>query len=63
MKPESHALLTTEEKTSSPTIAWAKTYEAARVVYVELGHDHFAFENPNYRRLVAQAIRWTAKRD
>ncbi|MEK7684904.1 MAG: ThuA domain-containing protein [Verrucomicrobiota bacterium] len=63
VKPESHALLTTEEKTSSPTIAWAKTYEAARVVYVELGHDHFAFENPNYRRLVAQAIRWTAKRD
>ncbi len=33
------------------------------LVYAELGHDHFAFENLNYRRLVAQAIRWTAKRD
>jgi hypothetical protein len=25
-----------------------------------LEHDHTAYENPNYRRLVAQAIRWTA---
>ena len=41
-------------------IGWAKTYEAARVVYLQLGHDHFAYENPNYRQLLRQAIRWTA---
>ena len=63
VRPEVQALLTTEEPTSTHTIAWAKTYEAARVVYVQLGHDHVAYENPNYRRLVAQAIRWAAKRD
>jgi type 1 glutamine amidotransferase len=60
---QTHALLTTEEPTSSKTIAWAKTYEAARVVYIQLGHDHLAYENPNYRLLVANAIRWVAKRD
>ncbi|MHC4557681.1 MAG: family 16 glycoside hydrolase [Planctomycetota bacterium] len=26
----------------------------------ELGHDHQAYANPNYRRLVARAIRWCA---
>jgi type 1 glutamine amidotransferase len=56
MKP----LLTTEEKTSTPTIGWAKTYEKSRVVYLALGHDHQAYENPNFRKLVAQSIRWTA---
>jgi hypothetical protein len=58
-----HPLLGTEERTSGPTIAWAKNYGQARVVYLELGHDHLAYENPNYRRLLAQAIRWTARRD
>ena len=58
-----HALLTTEEPLSNQVIGWAKTYEASRVVYVQLGHDHFAYENPNFRKIVAQAIRWTAKKD
>jgi hypothetical protein len=60
---QTHALLTTEEPTSGKTIAWAKTYEAARVVYVQLGHDHLAYENPHFRRLLANAIQWVAKRD
>jgi len=53
-------LLTTDEPTSSPKIGWAKTYGKARVVYLALGHDHFAYENPNFQRFVAQAIQWTA---
>jgi len=40
-------LLTTDAPTSQPTLAWAKTYEAARVVYLQLGHDHLAYENPS----------------
>jgi type 1 glutamine amidotransferase len=31
-------------------------------VYLQLGHDHWAYENPNYRELVARAIRWVARR-
>lgn len=56
-------LLTTDAPTSQPTLAWAKTYEAARVVYLQLGHDHLAYENPHYRRFLANAIRWTGNRD
>jgi type 1 glutamine amidotransferase len=61
--PESHVLLTTTLSNNAPYLAWVKTYEAARVVYLQLGHDHFAYEDPNYRRLLAQAIRWVARRE
>lgn len=60
---ECHPLLTTEEPESNPVVAWAKTYEKARVVYMQSGHDHFAYENPNFQRVLRQAIRWTARRD
>jgi hypothetical protein len=63
MAADSHLLLTADEPTSAKNIGWARTYEGARVVYLQLGHDHFAYENPNYRRLVQQAIRWVARRD
>lgn len=56
-------LLTTTEPESGPVIGWAKTYAASRVVYLQLGHDHFAYENPAYRRLLRQAIRWTARKN
>jgi uncharacterized protein len=59
---ECHPLLTTEEPESNKVIAWAKTYKGARVVYIQSGHDHFAYENPNYQQIVRQAIRWVAKR-
>ncbi len=58
-----HPLLTTEEPTSNKVIGWAKTYRKARVVYLQSGHDHFAYENPKYQKLLAQAIRWAARRD
>lgn len=60
---DSHPLLTTDEPESNKVIGWAKTYESARVVYLQSGHDHFAYENPNYQQLVRQAIRWVARRD
>lgn len=63
VRPEAHVLLTTDEPTSTRAIAWAKTYAAARVVCLQLGHDHLAYENPNYQRLLAQAIRWAARKD
>ncbi len=58
-----HTLLTTEEPESNKVIGWAKTYENARVVYLQSGHDHFAYENPNFQQILRQAIRWTAKKD
>lgn len=59
---ECHPLLTTDEPESNKVVAWAKTYKDARVVYIQSGHDHFAYENPNFRQILKQAIGWTAKR-
>ena len=59
---EVHPLLTTDEPRSNHIIGWSKTYGPARVVYLQSGHDHFAYENPNFQLIVKQAIRWTAKR-
>jgi type 1 glutamine amidotransferase len=58
-----HPLLSTEQPLSNPVIAWSKTYAKARVVYIQSGHDHTAYENPNYVQLLRQALRWTAGKD
>jgi uncharacterized protein len=60
--PEADVLLTTNESSNGPNLAWTKTYGMARVVYLQLGHDRRTYGNPNYRRLVKQAIVWVAKR-
>ncbi len=61
--PDTHPLLTTDEPKSNKVIGWAKTYSQARVVYLQGGHDHFAYENPSYRKVLQQAIQWTAKKN
>ncbi len=61
--PEAHVLLTTDEPTSGSNLAWTKTYEGTRVATMVLGHDHQAWDNPNYRQLVLQAIAWVAGKD
>jgi type 1 glutamine amidotransferase len=58
--PGVHVLLTTDEPSSDKTIGWTKTYESARVCYLQSGHDETVYRNPNYRTLVVRAIRWTA---
>jgi len=60
---ECHPLLTTDEPESNKVIAWAKTYEGARVVYMQSGHDHLAYENPNFQQILKQAIQWTARKN
>jgi hypothetical protein len=51
-------LLTTNEPSSTPVIGWSKKYGKARVVTLQSGHDVPTFENPNYRKLLKQAIEW-----
>ncbi len=60
--PAATVLLTTKHPKSDPELAWAKTYGNSRVVFLQLGHDHLAYENPNYRAFLARSIRWTAGR-
>jgi type 1 glutamine amidotransferase len=51
-------LLTTDEPSSTPVIGLSKMYGNARIVTLQSGHDTPTFENPNYRKLLRQAIEW-----
>ncbi len=58
--PDVTPLLTTEHPLSSNTIAWAHTYGPSKIVTIQLGHDHVAYENGNFQTLLRQAILWVA---
>jgi len=51
-------ILKTNHSESSEIIGWHHQYENSRIVYIQLGHDHYAYENENYRMLVHNAIKW-----
>jgi type 1 glutamine amidotransferase len=60
--PDMHPLLETSHPQSSKTIAWWHLYGKSRIVFIQPGHDHWAYENPVYRKLVKQAIVWVSGR-
>ena len=49
-------LLITNHPESSKVIGWSNAYLNSKIVYLQPGHDHHAYENSNYRKLVRQAI-------
>jgi type 1 glutamine amidotransferase len=51
-------LLTTDEPSSTPVIGWTKNYGKSRIVTLQSGHDVPTFQNPNFRKLLKQAIEW-----
>jgi len=56
--PGVQAILKTTHPESGEVIGWTNHYGKSRIVYLQLGHDHHAYENLNYRHLVKQAINW-----
>ena len=55
-------LLKTTNPKSMDYLGWCHTYRKSRVVCLQGGHDKRAYENPNFRKLVANAIRWAARK-
>ena len=55
-------LLTTTQPKSGNPIGWWRTEGSSRVVYLQLGHGPSAYRDSNFRRLLANAIRWAARR-
>jgi type 1 glutamine amidotransferase len=55
-------LLTTTHPDSGNPLAWVRTEGKSRVAYLLLGHGPSAYGDANYRRLLANAIRWAARR-
>jgi type 1 glutamine amidotransferase len=56
--PTVHPLLGTRHPESGDVIGWTNLYGKSRIVYIQLGHDHFAYENPDFRRIIRQSIQW-----
>jgi type 1 glutamine amidotransferase len=56
----SRVLLTTDHPMSNKELCWVRKYANARVCFIQLGHGPHAYANPNYRRLVRQAINFCA---
>jgi len=49
-------LLTADHPQSSKIIGWTHQKENSRIVYIQPGHDKNGWFNPNYQKLVKQAI-------
>jgi type 1 glutamine amidotransferase len=62
VQPDVTPLITTTHPKSGKPLGWCRTEGISRVVYLQLGHGPEAFNDANYRKLLAQSIRWTAKR-
>lgn len=62
ISPRVTPLLKSDHPTSNETVGWISAYDKSRVVYIQLGHDRNANLNPNYQRLVRNAIQWTANK-
>ncbi|MBA4408655.1 MAG: ThuA domain-containing protein [Bacteroidota bacterium] len=58
--PEVMPLLFTDHPQSSKIIGWTHQKENSRIVYLQPGHDKNAWFNPNYQKLVRQAIAFVA---
>jgi len=54
-------LLSTTHPKSMRYLAWINHYGKSDVIYIQLGHGPSGYSNPNYRKLVRQAIEWLAK--
>ncbi len=46
----------------SSLVGWAKEHGRSRVVYLQFGDGPVTYADPNFRRVVANAIAWTARR-
>lgn len=61
ISPDVKVLLKTDHPKNKPgPVAWVTRYGNSRVAYIMLGHDSKAWKNPNYPKLLVQAIQWAA---
>lgn len=59
---DSEVLLFTDDPMSMRSIAWTRRYKNARVFCFQSGHDHQAYANENFRRVISRGLQWAAGR-
>jgi uncharacterized protein len=60
VKDDVKVLLTTDHHLSGRKLGWVNTFGNSHIVYLINGHGETAYENPNFRRLLYNAIHWAA---
>jgi len=58
VNPDVHLLLSTDDSSATPSVAWTNRYGQSKVATILLGHDNRAWTNPNFVKLLTQAILW-----
>jgi uncharacterized protein len=56
--PNANPLITTDHPESGKPLMWTRSQGKSRLVYLQLGHDQSAYNDPNYRTLVSRSIQW-----
>lgn len=59
--PNVEPLLSTTHPKSMRYLAWINHYGNSDVICIQLGHGPSCYSNPNFRKLVQQALEWSAK--
>jgi uncharacterized protein len=57
-----NTLLTTDHPQCADKVAWTNKYNNSRIVYLLFGHDHKAYQDKNFRRLLSNAIEWVSRK-
>jgi hypothetical protein len=60
LAPGIRPLLKTDHPDAAPLVGWTGKSDQSSVVYLMLGHDKLAYENPAFKRLLDQSISWLA---
>ena len=55
-----NVLLTTAKERSMRTLAWSRIYGNSRLFCLSLGHDSKSWQNPAFRTVVQNGVRWCA---
>jgi len=58
VNPDVHVLLATDDPSASRSMAWTHRYGKSKVATILLGHDNLAWTNPDFVKLLTQAVFW-----
>ncbi len=56
-----HPVMGTDHPENSPLLVWTTAYEKSRIVYIQFGHDHHAYADPHYRKILFNTIHWLSR--
>jgi type 1 glutamine amidotransferase len=58
--PSVQPILQVDHPDCAKYVAWNHTYNKSKIVYILLGHDHHAYQEQNFRKLIQNAIYFVA---